>query len=151
MHSRKPAVFLVAVLVLAGACLMRGTGLLLGAIAVACAIAGGMRALADNHLRNPYLRWFAWLYCIGIVYVGGVVGWQPLTLDITMGSDALRLGPNFVGFALLSWYYAVARNARPLVAANVEDTAAAPAATERPAPERPAYDETEIVKSTGSA
>jgi hypothetical protein len=145
VRARNPAIFLVAAVALAGAAAMRVAGFitadvasglpfayklsaLVGVVAVSCAVAGAVRALRENVVRNPALHLFMWLYCVAISYGATSAVWQPLTLNVVIGSDTLRFGPDFVGIALLCWYYRIATRAEPLVpvAAAAPDPAGDP-------------------------
>jgi hypothetical protein len=130
--KRNPAIFLVVACALAGGAALQSFGYLaatvasdtplamrlsglVGMTAAACGLVGGVRALGQNRVRNPPLHLFSWLYCVGIGFGGGAIAWQPLTFSIIMGGATLRLGPDFVGIALVCWYYKVAVSENPVV------------------------------------
>ena len=139
MRRKSPAIFLVATLVLAGGAALRVIELftmgvvgdlalggrlsgLVGMFAVMCGVAGSVRALRENRVRNPWLHAWSWLYCVSLGYASALETWQPLTASFAIG-ETLRVGPNFVGIALLCWYYSVATRTDPIVAAPREHAA----------------------------
>jgi hypothetical protein len=125
MRTRQPAIFLVTILILAGASAFRvlaltttpqpvGAGmrrvfLALSVGAIACAIAGSLRALWTNRLGNPVILGFLVLYSINVGSPGANLTWQALEMSFNVTVDGVGLGINLFGLTLLAWYSALNR------------------------------------------